>query len=371
MTLYYDYSTMLGWKGTPTGIPRTVYCLAREIQAASQKDMQLLAFDNKNGRFCLLDENKDEFFPGTRVNFGEKDIFLSAGANWAFEHYNNEIVRLRKSGVRFFQLFYDLIPALFPYMYEQGSGFGNYFGNWAKNTVGLVDGAFAISQCSRNDILNWCGMDSVAAQKIKVVRLGEDFLLNTTGKTLAYNSPLRNLGLFILCVGTLELRKNQIVLLQAYRELVKTDRDILPKLVFVGRQGWLDGNIPFQVKNDRDLIDHVIVLTDVTDGELDYLYDHCLFTVFPAFYEGWGLPVAESLCHGKPCITSNTSSMIEIAPEYTWFASPYRPDEWASQIRKLVRNTDLIYKHTTKIINEYRPTSWKQTAREILDSLCC
>jgi glycosyltransferase involved in cell wall biosynthesis len=360
---------MLGWKGTPTGIPRTVYCLAEAIRALSQEDIQLLAFDDKNRRFGLLDKDGDKFLTSARVNFREEDIFLSVGANWAFEYYNNEIERLCKNGVRFFQMFYDLIPALFPYMYEQGNGFGNYYGNWAKNTVGLVEGGFTISQCSKQDLLNWCGKDSITARKIKVVRLGEDFLHDANGKTLAHDSPLRNLGPFILCVGTLELRKNQVVLLQAYRELVKTDREFLPKLVFVGRQGWLDGNIPFQVKNDRDLIDRVIVLSDVTDNELDYLYEHCLFTVFPAFYEGWGLPVAESLCHGKPCITSNTSSMIEIAPEYTWFASPYRPDEWASWIRRLARNTDLISRHAIKIKNEYRPTPWTQTAREILDFL--
>ncbi len=73
-----------------------------------------------------------------------------------------------------------------------------------------------------------------------------------------------------------------------------------PSWFLVGRPGWIDGNVSFQVANDRLLKDLVQVVTDASDAELTELYQHSLFTLFPAIYEGWGLPVAESLRYGKP-----------------------------------------------------------------------
>jgi len=55
------------------------------------------------------------------------------------------------------------------------------------------------------------------------------------------------------------------------------------------------------------------ILTDVDDAALGVLYDNCRFTLYPSHYEGWGLPVVESLNHGKPCLTSDAPSIVEAA----------------------------------------------------------
>ena len=99
------------------------------------------------------------------------------------------------------------------------------------------------------------------------------------------------------------------------------------------------------------------------------LYKRCLFTLFPAIYEGWGLPVAESLKHGKPCISSNTSSMVEIAPHLTRFASPYSIEEWADQIEELLFSPDQLTSETNRICSEYIPTKWTETAKAILNQI--
>ena len=70
--------------------------------------------------------------------------------------------------------------------------------------------------------------------------------------------------------------------------------------MFAGRVGWLVQDLMQQLKN-TDWLDGKIILVDSpSDAELETLYEDCLFTLFPSFYEGWGLPVTESLAMARP-----------------------------------------------------------------------
>ena len=362
MTIYFDYSTMIKWTGNPTGIPRTVYCLARALKQL-HPDTRLVAIDDDLGAFHHLAEVDSGFTITKKVSFRKGDVLFSAGANWAFGCYNDQIRQMKEVGGRFFQLFYDIIPTLFPHYYEQGRGFGDYFGDWTAKTFALCDGAFAISECTKRDVAVWCGLSAAEAGRMQVIRLGEDFEgLNSAEKG---EDRFKDISRTLLSVGTLEIRKNQTCLLNAYRILAKRHPGRLPKLILVGRQGWIDGNIEFQVQHDRELSGLVQIITDATDQELDGLYERCLFTLFPALYEGWGLPVAESLKHGKPCICSNTSSMLEIAPKLTRLVSPYSVEEWVQHIECLLFTEGVLKRESELIKRQYVPTKWTDTASTI------
>jgi glycosyltransferase involved in cell wall biosynthesis len=362
MTIYFDYSTMIKWTGNPTGIPRTVYCLAGAIKKL-YPDTLLVAIDDELGAFHHVVEVDSNYIVAGKVDFCKGDILFSAGANWAFGCYNDQVSLMKKNGGYFFQLFYDIIPTLFPYYYEQGRAFGDYFGEWTKKTFTLCDAAFAISECTKRDVAAWCGLSTEEADRIHVIRLGEDF---ESPKSIENEQDrFRDLSGILLSVGTIEIRKNQISLLNAYRILAKRHPGRLPKLVLVGRKGWIDGSIEFQVQNDRELSNLVQIINDATDYELERLYECCLFTLFPAFYEGWGLPVSESLKHGKPCICSNVSSMCEIAPNLTRFASPYSVEEWVRQIEGLLFTNNLLECESQLIKKNYVSTRWADTVLEI------
>ncbi|WP_050516133.1 glycosyltransferase family 4 protein [Dickeya chrysanthemi] len=364
MTFYFDYSTMVGWLGTPTGIPRTVYCLAQELSVLVD-NFTLVAIDDNLKSFHHVELTDKGCVIKEKVDFINGDVFFSAGANWAFSCYNAEIKRLKNIGVQYFQLYYDIIPDLFPYFYKDGAGFGDYIGRWVDETSALCDHSFSISECTKRDIVSRSRVIGIDMSGMTVVRLGDDFVADPpsfTGRS-RYSEGER----FILCVGTLEIRKNQVALLHAYRILNERHSGSLPKLVLVGRQGWSDGDIIFQVANDRTLSKLVDVITDASDIELNWLYTHCLFTLFPALYEGWGLPVAESLWHGKPCISSNTSSMLEIAPELTLFASPYSVESWVERMESLLFKPGVLAMQTERVKHEYVPIRWRDTATTIRD----
>lgn len=365
MKIYFDYSTMLRWRGNPTGIPRTVFCLANAMRAL-RPDIEFVALDDELGQFHVLKGSVGHFSVGAVADFSDGDLLFSAGAGWAFACYNEQVRSVKAKGVRVYQVFYDLIPALFPFFYEQGVGFGDYFGSWCTEAYSLCDGAFAISACTKGDMATVFGLDPDRASRIRVIRLGEDFCLPSPDvpEVTRFGSG----GDFVLSVGTLEIRKNQTCLLNAYRLLVRRGAD-LPRLILAGKPGWLDGDIAFQVKNDRQLRSLVEVVTDADDHELQWLYENCRFSLFPALYEGWGLPVAESLKAGRPCISSDVSSMLEIAPELTLFASPYSSEEWADAISTLLLNDGALDKLTKRVRQDYVPTAWSSTATEILEEL--
>jgi glycosyltransferase involved in cell wall biosynthesis len=366
MKIYFDYSTMLNWRGNVTGIPRTVFCIAMGLREL-HPEIQFVALDDEQDCFHLLNGEIGNFHLGEAASFSEGDVLFSAGAGWAISSYREKIHQAKSCGVKFYQLFYDLIPAIYPYFYEQGIGFGDYFSDWSKEIFKLCDGAFSISQCTKNDMISLFNLGAEHAESIKVIRLGDDY--SPSRQSNVKVTRFGKSGDFLLCVGTLEIRKNQICLLNAYRLLAQRHGDNLPKLIIVGRKGWMDGDIAFQVENDRILNGVVQVVTDVDDVELQWLYENCLFSLFPALYEGWGLPVAESLKAGRPCISSGVSSMLEIAPELTVFASPHTPENWAAAISYFLSNPDKLAELTARIKSEYSPTSWVSTAGSILQEI--
>ncbi|WP_244131650.1 glycosyltransferase family 4 protein [Burkholderia multivorans] len=363
--LFFDYSTMAQWHGRPTGIPRTVERLAHSFKAINPESI-FIAMDEKLRGFRHFDLATHRV--GAAIEFSRGDKVFSCGANWAFACYNPVVRGLVEAGVDFYQLFYDMIPTLFPHFYEQAEGYGNYMGNWTRETLSLAKSSFAISNATRRDVYAWTGATE-DAKEIVVVRLGDELDVPEPADARDIEKKFNYLGDFILSVGTLELRKNHVVLLNAYRLLNAGGKNELPNLVIVGRPGWLNNSLEFQCQHDPAIKGKVFVLGDISDSELDYLYRKCQFTVFPSLYEGWGLPIAESLRYGKQCVASSTSSMVEIAPDLVRLAHPLKPDEWASHIFELASDPAKLASENDLIRSAYVGSTWDACARSILRKL--
>ncbi len=118
---------------------------------------------------------------------------------------------------------------------------------------------------------------------------------------------------FALFVGTVESRKNHLLALRAWRRLLQRHGpDAVPDLVCVGRLGWHADDFLREYLDSGGLGGRLTVLsTSVPDDELARFYAHAQFTVYPSRYEGWGLPVSESLAFGKVAIVADNSSLRE------------------------------------------------------------
>src|SRR5208337_2092341 len=122
---------------------------------------------------------------------------------------------------------------------------------------------------------------------------------------------------FILTVGVLEPRKNQVMLLDVLRELRKEGHDL--ELIIIGRPGWRWTN-PLTLEKYQDLRPWVRILADIPDPDLIEFYNRAELFVYPSFYEGFGLPILEAMACGTPVIASNASSMPEVGGPAALFA---------------------------------------------------
>jgi glycosyltransferase involved in cell wall biosynthesis len=164
---------------------------------------------------------------------------------------------------------------------------------------------------------------------------------------------------FVLCVSTIEARKNHEVLYHAWDRLAERHGEALPMLVIVGMVGWGVTDLMFRMRTNPRLRDRIVILDNLADGELAWLYRRCLFTVFPSLYEGWGLPVVESLSLGKPCICSTAPAVAEAAQALAVALDPLDVPAWVAAIERLWLDESMRQANTERLRKEYRPDTWR------------
>jgi glycosyltransferase involved in cell wall biosynthesis len=137
------------------------------------------------------------------------------------------------------------------------------------------------------------------------------------------NSIRTRLGIhdrFILYVGTLEPRKNIATLVRAFEELLKST-ELRPQLVLVGKKGWLTEELIHQIKSSS-VRDRILMTGYLSDDDLRALYSSCSVMVYPALYEGAGLPPIEAMACGAPVITTDTPAIAEMVGAGALLFSP-------------------------------------------------
>ena len=135
---------------------------------------------------------------------------------------------------------------------------------------------------------------------------------------------------YVLAAGTLEPRKNLIRLLEAWGMLREDLRDTY-ELVLVGPLGWDSGEIVAAAGAAR-----IVLAGYVPDDELAALYAGCDLFCYPSLYEGFGLPVLEAMKAGAPVLTSNVSSLPEVAGDAAALVDPTSARRIAAEIARLL-----------------------------------
>lgn len=296
----------------------------------------------------------------TEVVVQDGDILLIAGRLWDHKNYQTHLANLKSNtSYKLAVVVYDLIP-----VYQQhtfGEGLTEPYAEYLFNILSYADWLLPISKSSERDLKKFAKESGfIDIPKVQTIRLGDDI-----DRSAAATKPTWvNLGEpFSICVGTVEARKNHALIYYAYKLAVQRDLK-LPHLYIVGKPGWLTNDIIYSIQHDADINGKITIKSDVRDGELAWLYTNALYTVYPSQYEGWGLPIAESLLYGVPCIASATSSMQEIAPDLVEYISPFSSDELMHKMH-LLTDQDYNKHQRNAIARNYRPTKWSDTTKEI------
>jgi glycosyltransferase involved in cell wall biosynthesis len=300
-----------------------------------------------------------------REMFSPNDVYISLGLDWDKGNLTEVYNLVKDVGIKTVLFCYDLIPYKFPQFTPPNYSFkmARYFTDmlWCSNYI------ICISESSKNDLLEYAKTVSAPLPSLKIINIGCDLLTKNikkvgfTGRSLIKNKD------FILTVSTIEPRKNHATLYNVWQKLYKYDSKNCPILVITGRNGWLCNELQHMIREDTKLNKHIIIVNDANDSDLEWLYKNCLFTVFPSFYEGWGIPVAESLYYGKYCITSNTSSLPEVSQNLTKMLDPLDIYSWYESIKDLLENRSKLKSLEDNIKKNYKPITLNIMALNFLD----
>ena len=212
-----------------------------------------------------------------------------------------------------------------------------------------------ISKFSKSEIVNFYGINP---DKITVAYPGVETDIFKPAKT-------ENNSSYILFVGTLQPRKNIAGLIKAFK-LISSDHNL--KLVIAGKKGWLYENIFSEVRK-YGLQDRIIFKDYVNEYDLIKLYQKAVCFVLPSFYEGFGIPVIEAMACGCPVIVSNSSSLAEIVGNAGLRINPYKHEEIAKAIIKVISDKDTREKLKVEGIRQAKNFSWQKTSQIIYTNL--
>jgi glycosyltransferase involved in cell wall biosynthesis len=360
MKVIFDCTALSNWTGHATGIQRVVSEIGKELKKCLPGTQLGLFTENGCLRYSIEDRSTHDI-----LTLEKNDVVITAGSNWDFPDHHQRLLALKEKGILLGTLFHDTIPVLLPFSY--GPGFSAIYEKWLQEALSTSDIGFSNSENTKRDVIQYAASEGISSPPIHFIRLGDDIPISAQIPSEEISTKTK--VPFILSVGTFEYRKNHLVLLNAYRYMLERMNYVPPKLFLVGKKAWLDQDIEYQVANDPRLRGHVEILQGISDADLQHLYQQSMFTVYPSFYEGWGLPVAESMCFGKPCIASRSSSMLEIAPNLVRHADPYLVHEWVDQIRQLVDNPDILTAEAKRIKTDYVRQTWAHSAEKMKDAL--
>ena len=222
-----------------------------------------------------------------------------------------------------------------------------------------ADAVIAISECTSKDAVRLYGLDEA---KIRVIYAAVSPSFHARAPE-AISLVRRKYGLpdsFILSVGTIEPRKNLTSLLEAYRALKNEGSDC--KLVIVGKKGWLYEGF-FMRLRELGLEQEVVFPGFVPDDDLPALYSAADLFAFPSLYEGFGLPVLEAMACGVPVVTSNTSSLPEVAGEAALLVDPKSVEALVAAMRRVLDDTALQAEMRARGLKRANRFTWEETAR--------
>ena len=234
-----------------------------------------------------------------------------------------------------------------------------------KQSLQWTDAILTISESSKRDIVEYLHL---SPDRIFVTPLASRYHLNyltdviskidTTIIDYDFSQP------YLLFVSTIEPRKNISAIISAFN-LLKSKHKIPHHLILIGQKGWKYEPI-FQEIECSPWKENIHHLNYLSDELVALFYSRADVFVYPSHYEGFGLPVLEAMTLGTPVVTSNTSSLPEVAGDAALSIDPSDVEAQADAILKIISDSHFRDELIKKGKARAALFSWERTARETL-----
>jgi glycosyltransferase involved in cell wall biosynthesis len=163
---------------------------------------------------------------------------------------------------------------------------------------------------------------------------------------------------YFVVLGTIEPRKNHLLLLQVWRHLVEQFGNRAPRLVLIGQRGWECENVVDLLERCETLRGFVTELHACSDAELSSYLHHAQALLFPSFAEGYGMPVLEALAQGVPAIASNLPVFQEFARDIPEYIDPLDGRQWMETIIDFAKPGSVLRKKQMERLAKFEPPTW-------------
>lgn len=262
--------------------------------------------------------------------------------------------KLKKNNVKVVVFIHDLLPITHP---EFSTNYQHY--KHCKRISKSLKYAWKIivnSNYTLSEIKKFSEKPNIVNNKIHKINLGADNY-SKTSKNKKFS--------FFVSVGKIEIRKNHKLLISIWKELIKENFIYLRKLVIIGNKGIGYRNIINEISTNKKLKDYIKVLQGLNDYQIQGYLKKARATLHPSFYEGYGLPLAESLFLKIPAIASKLIVYKEISPNVPEYISANNKKEWMRIIKNYSQPNSLMLNNQVNKIKSHKNYYWSDHFKKL------
>ncbi len=387
------------WRRTPTGIPRVELAYAEHFIENSRERLQFVVLDVL-GRLRIVDKRTAIGFVQEIARYWRNDVASTAAylrvvgralhihalllcglggsltksisrsqgpviyiitSQWQLAR-SQTMERLKAAGkLKLVYFVHDILPSEFPEYFPADDEERTC--RTMKNAARLADIVVANSQATADTFRRKFGMNRPAGS-IVVAPLG----LSIGGLSIAasrerqVDEPAKP---YFIMVGTIEPRKNHLLILNLWRALQAELGASTPRLILIGGRGWENENIVDMLERSPSLQGFVEERARVSDAEMARIVSGARALLVPSFAEGYGLPLADALALGVPALCSDIPALREIGGAVPEFLDPLDGIGWRSAIVDYLGGTSGRRQAQLQRLAEWRPPRWDDHFRQI------
>jgi glycosyltransferase involved in cell wall biosynthesis len=367
LEIAFDLTTSVHAGKRSAGMSRVENALALALGRVHTGPLRHLAWDATTGTLVDVPTHGGRS-DAVRADAGTRRVLLVTGGGWMSNApYLHALRRWRDANrASLVAVVHDVLPIIRPHWFAARES-GRNSANIAA-MLRLANGILTYSTSTSDDLAAATRRLHLSAIDTRRITLGIEM---SVAAPAAVPAPLAGLQdrPFVLFVSTITFRKRHEFLCDVWRSLVRTMGPRVPRLLLIGRTAPDGAAVADRIGRDRELRGHVVHLDNVDDEALAWCYEHCLFTAYPSLYEGWGLPVSESLAHGKVCVAADTSSLREAAAGVSPLLDPYDHAAWCRSVEQLASQPEALAAREAAVRAHRSLPTWNDAARSVLAAL--
>lgn len=235
-----------------------------------------------------------------------------------------------------------------------------YLTRGIKRTIDSADAIITISKFSAEEIEYFFPS---AKGKVFYSHLGiaQNFSPSSVEEIDAVKQKYKLERPYIITVGTIEPRKNHLLLVDAFEQIAAQGID----LVVVGGIGWKSDKIMERLTTSK-FAPQIHILNHLGDGELPALYSGASVFALPSYYEGFGFPPLEAMGCGTPVVSAPGGSLKEVIEDAGIIVEDYNADAWATELMRAITDTELRKSFINKGLLHIKKFTWDKTVADTL-----